>query len=119
MLINILKPDFEHTDERGTLTQLVREGYKQINVITCAKETLRGGHFHKLNTEAFYTVNGSYKLTLELNGQIEEHVLNKGTFFSIPPFVKHSFWYYEDTLLVSMYSRGVELENGEKDIYTD
>lgn len=117
MLINILKPDFEHNDERGTLIQLVREGYKQVNVITCTKETLRGGHFHKLNTEAFYTVSGSYKLTLEYNGQIEEHVLGKGTFFSIAPFVKHSFWYYENTLLVSMYNKGVELENGAKDIY--
>jgi hypothetical protein len=33
MLIQLLTPNFSHHDERGTLTQLVREGYAQINVI--------------------------------------------------------------------------------------
>ncbi len=118
MLINFIKPDFVHSDERGTLIQLVREGYKQVNVITCAKDTLRGGHYHKHNTEAFYVVSGSFKLVLELDGIIEEYNIGKNTFFSVAPYVKHSFIYSEETLLVSMYSNGVEMSDGAKDIWT-
>ena len=58
MLIERLNTDFEHKDDRGTLVQLVRKGYSQINVITSKSGVFRGGHFHKLNTEAFYIIEG-------------------------------------------------------------
>lgn len=115
-LVNILEPNFVHTDERGNLTQLVRDGYKQVNVILCKKGTFRGGHYHRLNTEAFYVISGKFKLTLEYSGSVEEYIFKENDFFSIPENVKHSFDYHEDTILVSMYDRGVELDNGEKDI---
>ena len=35
----------------------------------------------------------------------------------ITPFIKHRFNFLEDTLMVSMYDKGVELEDGGKDIY--
>ena len=47
----------------------------------------------------------------------EEYIFYKGDMFKIPPYVLHSFYYEEDTWLVSMYDKGVELQNGEKDIY--
>lgn len=31
-MIEFIKPDFSFADERGALTQLCREGWKQINV---------------------------------------------------------------------------------------
>ena len=39
--------------------------------------------------------------------------------FAIRPLVSHDFFYITDTVLISMYDRGVELENGEKDIVKD
>ena len=42
-----------------------------------------------------------------------------GDFFGIEPYDKHSFFFLEDTILVSMYSGGVELEDGGKDIYSE
>ncbi len=116
MLIELLDPNFTHTDERGKLTQLVRDGFKQVNVILCKKGTSRGGHYHRLNNEAFYVVSGDFKLVLEKDGLSEEYIFKEGSFFMIKPFIKHSFDYIEDTVLVSMYDCGVELENGEKDI---
>ena len=35
----------------------------------------------------------------------------------ITPFLKHIFIFLEDTIMVSMYDKGVELEDGGKDIY--
>lgn len=116
-MINILKPDFIFSDDRGTLTQLIHNGYKQVNVITSKADTIRGGHYHKINTEAFFVVEGAFQLVAEYKSEKKEYSFKKGDMFCIPPFVSHDFIYTEDTILVSMYDKGVELENGEKDIY--
>lgn len=116
MLIDYLKPDFEFTDERGSLTQLVREGYSQINVVSSKAGVVRGGHYHVLNTEVFYVVSGTFALDVFLDGVREHYEMKQGDFFRVPPMTVHSFSYYEDTVLIGMYDRGVELENGKKDI---
>ena len=113
-MLKIIKTDFEFSDNRGTLVQLIHEGYRQINVITSKKGVIRGGHYHKQNEEAFYIVQGKVKVTVNGN----EHTFEAGDFFGIEANDMHSFLFIEDTTLVSMYSIGVELENGEKDIYT-
>lgn len=117
MLIEILTPDFIHSDERGCLTQLVRKGFNQINVIRSKSGSLRGGHFHKINDEAFYIVEGRILLIVESNGKTENYSFGEGDMFLIPEYVIHSFEFQEDTILVSMYTKGVELNNDEKDIF--
>lgn len=118
MLIEKLKPNFEFKDERGELVQLVREGFKQFNVITSHANVIRGGHYHKLNTEAFYIVSGKCLVTAcNEAGEQDKQMFSSGDMFQIEPFVMHSFEYIEETLLVSMYSNGVEIEGG-MDIHT-
>lgn len=119
MLIENLKTDFEHTDERGTLTQLVRRGYSQVNVITSKGGVSRGGHYHKLNTEAFYIIKGKCKVVARKDGEEESFEFGAGDFFRIMPYAFHDFYYIEDTTLVSMYSLGVELDNGSMDSFTE
>lgn len=114
-MLRVIKTDFEFSDDRGTITQLIHDGYKQINVITSKKGVFRGGHYHKENREAFYVVSGALKL--DVNGQT--HAFKRGDFFGIDPFDMHSFLFEEDTTLVSMYSDGVEKADGTKDIYTE
>ncbi len=114
-MLKILKTDFHFEDDRGTIDQLIHDNYKQINVITSKKGVLRGNHFHKLNDEAFYIISGS--LQLIVNGM--PYLFSSGDFFGIEPGDMHSFLFLEDTLLVSMYSDGVELPDGTKDIYTE
>lgn len=107
--------DFSFEDERGVLIQLVHDGWKQINVITTRKGVVRGNHYHKCNDEAFYIISGACRVTV---GE-ESVIFRSGDFFKIEPFDVHSFDYLEDTVIVSMYSDGVELPNGSKDIYTE
>jgi len=118
-MIEMLKPDFEFSDDRGELVQLVHEGYKQFNVVRSKAGTLRGGHCHRVNREAFYIIEGSLELTLRKDGLEEKHLLTAGDMFAIKPLVYHDFHYLSDTLLVGMYDNGVELENGEKDIIAE
>lgn len=116
-MIEILKPDFVFDDDRGSLKQLVHDGYKQVNVITAKAGCKRGGHYHKINKEAFYIVNGSIDLTVRFDGNEEMHHFTTGDMFAIKPMVSHDFNFLSDTLLVSMYDKGVELGPNKKDIY--
>ncbi len=118
MLITILEPNFKHLDERGTLVQLVREGYKQFNVVESKAMSVRGGHYHKENNEVFYVISGGFEFTA-VKGEVKEiYTFKAGDMFLVPPFVVHGFDYTQDTLLVGMYDKGVEHTDGTKDIYT-
>ena len=116
-MIEILTPNFNHIDERGTLTQLVREGYKQVNVVTSKAGAKRGGHYHKINRETFYIIKGKIQVTVRLGDEEQIHYFGAGDMFLIPPLVMHYFTYLEDTTLIGLYDKGIELENGNKDIY--
>lgn len=116
-LYEILHPDFEFQDARGRLTQLVHTGYEQVNVVFSNAGVTRGGHYHKESREAFFVVSGSVKVSLSHGQACEERMFEKGEFFLIHPEVIHSMFYPEDCVLIAMYDRCVESENGEKDIH--
>jgi quercetin dioxygenase-like cupin family protein len=119
MLVKFIKPDFQFNDERGILVQLVHDGWKQINYISSKKGVVRGGHYHKNNKEAFYVVSGKFKLTVEGDNEIREgYNIKSGDFFIVEPFVRHSFYFEVDTILISFYDKGVEDGlKSSKDIY--
>lgn len=114
-MLKIINTDFNFNDERGTIVQLIHSGYKQVNVITSKANVFRGGHYHKENEEAFYIISG--KVKVNVNGK--DYIFKNGDFFSIEPNDMHSFNFIEDTVLVSMYSDGVELPDGTKDIFAE
>ncbi|WP_294664362.1 cupin domain-containing protein [uncultured Fusobacterium sp.] len=116
-MLEILKPDFEFGDERGKLVQLVHKKYNQVNIIESKTGFKRGGHYHKINKECFYVVSGAFELILKKDNKEEIYNFKKGDMFLINEFVTHDFIYKEDTILVSLYTNGVELENGDKDIF--
>lgn len=116
MLYQTLTPDFTFSDDRGALTQLVHTGYTQINVVTSKAGTLRGNHYHKQSTEAFYIISGAVNVILSRENKEEKAAFQSGDFFQIEPGTVHSMLYTEDTTLVALYDIPIELGNGEKDI---
>ncbi len=118
-MIKIIKPDFVFEDERGTLVQLVHEGYKQINVAVSKAGFERGNHYHRLNREGFYVIEGFFTVEASLNGKKQSHNFKKGDMFIIEPNVVHRFIYHEDSVLVAFYDNGVELPDGTKDIISE
>lgn len=118
-MFRILKPDFELKNQKGSFTQLVHDGWNQINVLESPKGSSRGGHYHSENHEAFYVISGSIALTLEKDCERESVQFRQGDFFIIEPKVKHDFYFNEDTIMVSMYDKGVEHEDGSMDIYSE
>ena len=68
-MIEFIKPDFAFTDDRGYLKQLCHEGWKQVNVSFTKSGVFRGGHYHKLNNEAFYISTEKSKFCLPRMGR--------------------------------------------------
>lgn len=117
-MITFIKPEFEFTDERGSITQLCHEKWSQVNFFTSKKGVFRGGHYHKLNREAFYIINGAIEIKLEKDNQIKTVTVKANDFFAIEPYTIHSFNFLENSLMITMYDLGVENKDGTKDIYT-
>ena len=119
MLYKTRDVDFRHNDFRGSLTQLVHEGYKQINVLITKEGADRGAHFHKVATEAFFLITGSVKV--DFVGKEEKQIVEfgKNDFFEIQPMVLHDMHFTEDCIMVQMYDIPVENPDGSKDIYME
>ena len=117
-MVRRVDTDFSHIDERGSLVQLVHEGFSQINVLTTRKGVYRGGHYHKISRERFYVVSGCVELTVTRDGQKEMCRFRAGDFFEITPFTVHSMFFPEDCVMVAMYDIPVEKADGSKDIYS-
>lgn len=116
-LIQVLTPDFEFRDDRGTLLQLVHEGYKQVNVVFTRAGVFRGGHYHKENVEVFYVTSGSFDFTAEKDSLKEKYHFKAGDMFAVMPGVIHGFEYTEDSEVVALYDKGVEHTDGTMDSY--
>lgn len=119
MLIKRIKPDFVFDDDRGTIVQLVHDGYKQVNTVFTKKGAVRGNlHYHEVNNELFYIVSGAVRLTAQKGDVKEEYVFESGDMFLVEKEIRHSFEFLADTQLIGLYDVGVELD-GKKDILTD
>ena len=117
--IKFVEPEFIYHDDRGFLAQLFsKKKWSQVNFIKSNANSIRGNHYHQVNRELFYVIDGSFFLTLEIENQKVVYNMAKGDMFIIEAEVKHSFEYITETLLISMYDNGVELENGKLDLIT-
>ena len=118
-LYKLRQIDFQHKDSRGSLTQLVHEGFKQINVLESNAGSIRGAHYHKKSVEAFYLITGSVEVEFKGHERSEKVTFHQGDFFEIRPDVLHNMYFPEFCLMVQMYDKPVENKDGTKDIYTE
>lgn len=118
-MIEFLKPDFEFNDDRGKLMQLLHGEIAQVNYVESNPSSLRGGHYHKLNKETFFIIDGEVAVTVKKDGNEATHLFKSGDMFSIEKNVIHSFDYKKFTTLIVVYDKGVELPDGTKDIYSE
>lgn len=56
--MQVLQTEFNHTDERRTLTQLLTANIQQVNRYKIKKGATLGKHFHKQTREFFYILAG-------------------------------------------------------------
>ncbi len=118
-LYNIREVDFQHIDARGSLTQLIHNGFAQVNVLESKAGTKRGAHFHKVSVEAFFLIKGCVEVEF-IGKEFNEKVFFKqGDFFEIHPYILHDMFFPEYCLMVQLYDKPVENEDGTKDIFME
>lgn len=118
-LFEKLNIDFEHSDYRGRLVQIIHEGYQQVNILETKKGVTRGCHYHKRCREAFYVIKGRVEVKLKRGGEAETIEFGPNDFFAIDSKTCHSMFFLEDCLMIQMYDSPVELNDGTKDIYVE
>ena len=116
-MINIVRPDFEYSDDRGSLIQLVHKDFEQFNIIKTKKGVCRGGHYHKNSIERFYIISGRLELHVSKNNTNKKYILKKDDYFEVSPYTIHSMYFLEDCIMISMYNKCVEYSDGTKDIF--
>ena len=112
-LYEIMKPEFEFSDQRGQLKQLVHVGWKQVNVLITNAGVVRGVHYHKISREAFFLISGSVDVKFRNGNEYAE----KGEFFLVLPGAVHELSFPEDCVMIQLYDIPVEQDDGSKDIY--
>ena len=85
MLITMLKPDFEFSNETGLLVQLVHEGWSQINVLVSKANSTRGGHFHKVKQRSIlYSKRKNEIIIRDRNGKRRVYIERRRYVFDFP-----------------------------------
>tara|TARA_B100002019_G_scaffold166126_1_gene143601 strand:+ start:2336 stop:4879 length:2544 start_codon:yes stop_codon:yes gene_type:complete len=110
-VIEIGKDNF--IDERGIISNFYFDD--QINMIGYVesnKETIRGNHYHPVQTQKCLLIKGKYiSVTKDLNKHnsvVETRLIKEGELSIIPPYVAHTMIFLEDSILLN-------LVNGERD----
>lgn len=96
--MNILGPEFKHSDSRRTLTQLLTKDIKQVNFYDAKKGAILGDHFHKDTIEYFYLTKGT---VLYNNSQ----VVNKGNLFCVIPQERHKLECMTDVQMLTFLTK--------------
>lgn len=117
--MTITRPVCAHKDARGEITDLlVREQVEHVTLISSAKGSTRGHHYHKETIQWVYVLEGRLKMLSQFVGSpIETAILEKGDLVASVPHERHALVALEDStfLVLTRGPRGGE--NYEQDTY--
>ena len=102
-----------YVDERGIISNYYfDDSVKMIGYVESKKHTLRGNHYHPIQTQKCLLIKGMYiSVTKDLNDEnsvVETRLIKEGELSTIPPNVSHTMIFLEDSILLN-------LVNGERD----
>ncbi len=110
-LIEKGKDDF--IDNRGIISNYYfDDSINMIGYVESKKETLRGNHYHPIQTQKCLLIKGCYiSITKDLsniNSVVETRLIKEGDLSTIPPYVAHTMVFLEDSVFLN-------LVNGERE----
>ena len=100
-------------DDRGIISNYYfDDSINMIGYLESKKATIRGNHYHPIQTQQCLLISGSYisvtKDLLNKDSIVETRLIRKGDLSIIPPNVAHTMVFLEDSVLLN-------LVNGERD----
>lgn len=87
-----LEAYFKHSDSRGTLIEICREGtWRQLNFFTLKRGSCRGGHYHKKTLELFFIIEGRCRIEIfDIRTQKRiDFVARQWDIFLVEPYELH------------------------------
>ncbi len=110
-ILEVGKDNF--VDDRGIISNYYfDDSINMIGYVESKKHTLRGNHYHPIQTQKCLLVKGMYiSVTKDLkdeNSVVETRLVREGELSTIPPNVSHTMVFLEDSILLN-------LVNGERD----
>ncbi len=113
-LIEIGKDNF--IDDRGIISNFyVDDTINMIGYVESKKNTVRGNHYHPVQTQKCLLIKGKYisvtKDLLEPTSVIETRLISEGDLSTIPPNVAHTMVFLEDSIFLNLVNGEREHEN--------
>jgi oxalate decarboxylase/phosphoglucose isomerase-like protein (cupin superfamily) len=104
---------FSHEDNRGIINGITNIGeWKEINLITSLKGSIRGNHYHKHTTELIYIISGEAELMWhKKDGEINSIQLHKNDCIIIETGEFHRVLAKQDTLWINALSIPMDPDN--------
>ena len=115
-------------DERGLLKKVFKKSFFDINsqveeayVLYTHKGSVRGNHYHKINTECFFIISGTAKVAVQSikSGCYDEMEIDykDNILIKVHPFIAHAFKNEKDVELIIMAIATKEYHQLDKDTY--
>ena len=103
-------------DERGIISNYYfDDSINMIGYVESKKGTMRGNHYHPIQTQKCLLIKGSYiSITKDLankNSIVETRLINEGDLSTIPSYVAHTMVFLEDSIFLNLVNGEREHEN--------
>ncbi len=113
-VIEIGKNNF--VDERGIISNYYfDDSINMIGYLESKKATIRGNHYHPIQTQQCLLIKGSYisvtKDLLNKDSVVETRLIKEGELSIIPPNVAHTMVFLEDSVLLNLVNGEREHDN--------
>jgi quercetin dioxygenase-like cupin family protein len=97
--------NYRREDERGSLVEISRGLWQQINHLTIKKGNSFGGHYHKYKKELFYLVKGEIEILIISDKGGQKVGMKPGDALLIEPYDEHTIRAIEDSEIVELLSK--------------
>ncbi|MFA6339061.1 MAG: hypothetical protein WCW87_03320 [Candidatus Paceibacterota bacterium] len=116
--MDIKKTKINFEDDRGVIRDIF--SHTEIDAgtfITCAKDSIRGNHYHEKTMQYDYILSGSFTVysQKEKGATIEEAKVETGDFITHPFPCRHAYKALEDSSMISFTFGPRQGEEYEKD----
>ena len=105
-----------YKDERGIISNYYfDDSINMIGYVESKKETMRGNHYHPIQTQKCLLIKGSFiSITKDLANKdsvVETRLINEGDLSTIPPYVAHTMVFLEDSIFLNLVNGEREHDN--------
>jgi dTDP-4-dehydrorhamnose 3,5-epimerase len=117
--VTITKIEPVYVDGRGAITDLLNKPLGHVGLITSAKKSIRGNHYHKKSIQYNFILSGKFEVLVadyKNPEKTEKIILKIGDLITIQPKIVHTFKALETGSFLDMISQSRAGDKYEEDV---